>query len=131
MLNQEQGLRGVLSVSNDILYSMAQLDRSAFEWDSGEEPGTQTTIDDVTDILKLLRKQPIAKVIDQLAAGLSTFDWRSSDAPNLSDAQKLKRRAFRGSGGYVALRQQVLAHLAKQPGKVGQAALVLIQAKER
>ncbi|MFN3582492.1 DGQHR domain-containing protein [Phenylobacterium sp.] len=131
MLNQEQGVRGILSVSNEIFFAKATEYRSQFDWNIDLEFTGQTSVDDVTEMLTLVRQQPFSKFAASLASGMAEFDWRSSDAPNLSEAQRLKKRAFRGSGGYVALREQLLRHLTKQGGDVASCALSLIEAKAR
>jgi hypothetical protein len=113
MLNQEQGVRGVLSVANDILFNLGRLDRSTFELPTNADVSAATTVEDVDVALDELKRSAVAAVLDSLAEGLATFDWRSVDAPGLSDQDRLIRRGFRGSGGYVALREQLAAHLAK------------------
>lgn len=125
ILNQEQGVRGVLAASNEILFDEARNNPDLFEWDLGVEVGTSTTVDDVTFALKKLRRLKLAGFLKNLSIAIAEFDWRSAEAPNLSDNQRLMRRAFRGSGGYVALREQLLAHLASSPGAVGERATAL------
>lgn len=112
MLNQEQGLRGILSVSNDVLFSLATKNEKFFEWSLDIDPGTSTTVDDVTFALNEIKSQSFWPTVRRLARELASFDWRSSDAPGLSDDERLIRRAFRGSGGYVALREQLMLSLA-------------------
>ena len=48
---------------------------------------------------------------------LALFDWRTSSAPNLDIDERQMQAAYRGSGGYSILRQQVLAnsHLVTNP----------------
>lgn len=127
MLNQEQGLRGVLAVTNEVLFRLASKSPERFAWEYDEEPASATTIEDVNDALEDIVRQPVADLVKALAKPLASFDWRSSDAPNLSDAQILKKRAYRGSGGYVALRGQLLKHLAEEKGVVGTIARALIE----
>ena len=49
--------------------------------------------------------------IDAMSKSLAKFDWRSSDAPGLTPDDRLRRSAFRGSGGYRVLREELLRHL--------------------
>ena len=114
MLNQEQGVRGILSISNDLLFAKAVRDRSEFEWEVLIEEGGTTANSDVTEAINSLSKHPLSTTLTELAIGLSTFDWRSANAPNLDEDAKLTKRAFRGSGGYVALRDQIAKHLATE-----------------
>ena len=126
MLNQEQGLRGVLSVANDLLFYLAKSDRAAFDHTSSSEVTASTTVEDVSAELEELRNTPVAAMLDEIAAGLATFDWRSADAPGLNDTERLIRRAYRGSGGYVALREQLTTHLANRDGSIAEAAKALV-----
>jgi DGQHR domain-containing protein len=129
ILNQEQGLRGVLWVANQILYAEASEDRALFEWEMDEDVGTSTTIDDVTVALANLRKRKLSRFVQDLADALSEFDWRTAEAPKLTDHQRLVKRAYRGSGGYVALRDQLLAHIAKYDGPAGERAAALQESR--
>lgn len=113
ILNQEQGVRGVLSVANDFLVYLAREDRAAFDRISEIEAQSQSTVEDVSDALVELRRMKIARLLNLLAQEMATFDWRSADAPGLSDDERFSRRAYRGSSGYVALRQKLTAHLAE------------------
>lgn len=119
MLNQEQGVRGVLAVANDILFAVAQNDRELFEWGTDAEVPSKTVREDVEHELAILRKTPLWQTLTGLSQAIASFDWRSSDAPGLSKEQQLIRRAYRGGGGYVALRGQLMEHLAAQPTPIG------------
>lgn len=116
MLNQEQGLRGVLSTANELLFVLARKDKGLFEWHSEVDAGGETSLDDVSSALLELNVHALSKILKEFAVAISTFDWRSADAPDLSDDQRLIKRAFRGSGGYVALRDQLKAHLVRNGG---------------
>lgn len=119
MLNQEQGLRGILSTANELMFILARKDSSIFEWNSKVDAGGETTLDDVSRALEELKSHVLSDVMKEFAAAISSFDWRSADAPSLSEEQRLIKRAFRGSGGYVALREQLKGHIAKQGGTFG------------
>lgn len=112
MLNQEQGVRGVLSVANEIFFSLAQISPDIFEFETQIVAGISTTAEDVTLALSEFQGSPLHARIVEFGAALATFDWRSADAPGLSDDQRLLKRAFRGSSGYVALREQLFRHIA-------------------
>lgn len=119
MLNQEQGVRGVLAVANDILFAIAQSDRETFEWGSDSEVPSKTVREDVEQELAILKRAPLWKILTDLSQAIASFDWRSSDAPGLSKDQQLIRRAYRGGGGYVALRGQLMEHIAAQQSAIG------------
>ena len=108
LLNQDQGLRAFLQVSNDICYVAAKnwLQEELVSTDPGESPG-------VAVALRLFESsQLLSDYIDVLTQALAQFDWRSSDAPGLTSDERLRRSAFRGSGGYRVLREELLRHLS-------------------
>jgi len=118
MLNQEQGVRGVLAVANEIFYGLAQIDQSKFELDTSILAGTATTADDVTTAIEELKSSALAAVIQDFSQRIVEFDWRSADAPGVEDSEKMLKRAFRGSSGYVALRKQLFSLLSKSDGNI-------------
>lgn len=125
MLNQEQGVRGILSVANDIFFNLARQTPDLFELDSDLIAGTSTTSEDVSHALTELNSSPLAEYIVEVGRAIAAFDWRSADAPGLTDDQRLLKRAFRGSSGYVALREQLFLHVSKSGTKVDAIALEL------
>lgn len=127
MLNQEQGVRGVLSVTNELFFRMAVRDRSAFEWRSLTPGGGETSIDEVSEELTVLKASPLAVTVDKVSKAIAEFDWRSADAEGLDDNLRLLKRAFRGSGGYVALREQLLEQVARGGDNAELAAEALAQ----
>jgi hypothetical protein len=67
----------------------------------------------IATALKSLDEQQVAKTVQEIAKGLSSFDWRTSSDPSLSNKERQLKLAFRGSGGYKELRRQLLNHLAE------------------
>jgi DGQHR domain-containing protein len=112
MLNQEQGVRGVLAVANEIFFSLAKLQPELFELETLIVAGAATTPEDVTLALAELERSNLFDHIRAFGTAIAGFDWRSADAPGLSDEQRMLKRAFRGSSGYVALREQLFRHLS-------------------
>ncbi|AHJ66350.1 DGQHR domain-containing protein [Granulibacter bethesdensis] len=120
MLNQEQGIRGVLAVANEIFFGIAKLHPEYFELETRIIPGAATTQEDVKIALDELAGSQLVKSIRSFGQGIAGFDWRSADAPGLSDQERLEKRAFRGSSGYVALREQLYRHLVNTcPDEIG------------
>ena len=110
LLNQDQGLRAFLLVSNDVCYVAA---RHWLEDDSLSVPADPDESDGVLAALRHFENaQDLRSYIDALTRSLAMFDWRSSDAPGLTVEERLRRSAFRGSGGYRVLREALLRHLA-------------------
>ena len=55
----------------------------------------------------------VTEFVDTLALTLSTYDWRASSFPDLTNTQRVLKASFRGSGGYKELRRHVLLHISK------------------
>lgn len=115
MLNQEQGVRGVLAVANETFFALAQIKPELFDFETRLVVGAATTPEDVSVALSELSSAALAKEIADFGRAIASFDWRSADAPGLSDEQRMLKRAFRGSSGYVALREQLFRHLTAGP----------------
>ncbi|MFG1214951.1 DGQHR domain-containing protein [Xanthobacter flavus] len=118
MLNQEQGVRGVLAVANEIFYSLARLRPEVFELSTRVVAGVATSPEDVTTAVIELDGTELKRLISSFAQAIAQFDWRSADAPGVNDELRLVKRAFRGSSGYVALREQLFSHLAGAPNDI-------------
>jgi DGQHR domain-containing protein len=109
LLNQDQGIRAVLQVTNDLCFLEADRLRLK-EW-SGDILSSASDIESVSTYLRSVSSQPFHAWLISVADGLATFDWRSASFPGLTGEQELLKRAFRGSSGYLALRKEVLKHL--------------------
>ena len=120
LLNTDQGIRGLLYITNDFCYIAAdtlELD----SWFSFASSGA-TDQNAVNSELKVLHKHPIAEFLEELSLELAKFDWRTSAAAELSEQERVLKTAYRGSSGYRVLRRQLLAHLLKGPARVARAA---------
>lgn len=126
LLNQDQGVRPLLQVLNDLLYVNA--DKLALANWGGEQRESDNDQEQVSrSIASLREKKEIVEYIQQAAASLAQFDWRSSDAPGLTDQQKTLKASFRGSGGYKELRRFILSHLSEGKDDLSEAAKKIIQ----
>ena len=120
LLNTDQGVRGLLSVTNDLCYVLA--DEFALEhWFSVTSSGADDQVA-VERELESLRQHPVAVFLGELGSGLADFDWRTSAAPELSPEDRILKTAYRGSSGYRQLRRQLLGHLLDGSGRVADAA---------
>jgi hypothetical protein len=130
-LNQDQGVRAVLNVYNDIFYSGARLWQLG-KWRFPEHSENETTPEEVDGALASLANAPFRKHMRELAIGLASFDWRSVEAPGVKADETLivQKRSYRGSGGYSALRADVLQTLADEDNQVGQIAADLIAVEQ-
>lgn len=126
LLNQDQGIRTLLHVLNDACFVRADVLR-LHEW-----YGTESTRGSEDERLSangtsLKKKSRIVRFLKELANGLATYDWRASSGPGLTEEQRTLKAAFRGSGGYKALRGDVLKHLASSSGDVAAAAAEVLE----
>lgn len=110
LLNQDQGIRTLLQVTNDLCYLEADeirlVDVIPFE---GLERTTHKTMGDALE--QFATHEPLADFIGDLVNDLATYDWRASGCPGLTDTERTLKASFRGSGGYSQLRRNVLEHL--------------------
>jgi DGQHR domain-containing protein len=120
LLSTDQGIRGFLSIVNDLCYVRAQdIDLAGWSADGKARP---TEEDAVNAAISSLKKHKAGTFLTQIAAGLSKYDWRSSSEPNLSDDERKRKAALRGSGGYKELRIELLDFLSASKSEVGAAA---------
>ena len=114
LLNQDMGVRAAHAVANDILYeSVGDWGLSIWEVDVFDE--ADTTLEDLDLAWKSLKRQDFHKKLAALATSLVEFDWRSLDGPGVRDDRDLMlaRRAYRGSGGYTLLTNDIIESIAK------------------
>jgi hypothetical protein len=121
LLNSDPGIRGVLYVLNDLCFVRADAMKLS-EWLApAVERGS--IAEATADALKDLEKQNhIVEFFREIAGALAAYDWRSSSAPDLKPAEARAKQALRGSGGYRLMRLDLLRHLSKYGGTVGDAA---------
>lgn len=133
LLATDQGIRGWLQVTNDLCYaSNKELELDSWDWDtvySKKSASTLAATDEgaVNLAIESFRETGIGSFLADLGAVISSYDWRTSSTPGLSEEQRLKQAVFRGSSGYKELRKQLLAHVSKDPGAVGKAAKRVIK----
>ena len=120
LLNTDQGIRGLLSVTNDLCYLRAE-ELELEDWFSFMSSGANDQ-DAVNRELDYLHKHSVADFLNELSSELAKFDWRTSAAPELSEGERVLKTAYRGSSGYRELRRQLLSHLLNGSGRVADAA---------
>lgn len=125
LLNQDMGLRAVLSLVNDIFVSKCD-DWQLDEWRCPSiEDGT--FVDEASFALSQIDDTPFSERIRELASGIASFDWRSLDGPGVrGTGEEVLKRSFRGSGGYTALKHEVLKVLKANGGAIGKTAATLL-----
>jgi DGQHR domain-containing protein len=123
--NTNIGTRGVLYITNDLCYVMAQKLRLS-DWDV-DGISNSPEHEAISMAIESLANQPVGKFLTDIANNLVTYDWRSFSAPGLSEDERLRKAAIRGGAGYKELRKQLLTHLSINQGDVGIAAKEVIQ----
>ena len=121
LLNSDQGVRALLQVANDLCFIKSD-DLGLHQW-GGLQFDDSTDLEEISASASMLRDQfAICEFLRELSHGLASYDWRTSSAPGLTEEERLRKAAFRGSGGYKELRRDVLKHLEETEGTVASAA---------
>lgn len=121
LLNSDQGVRALLQVANDLCYLKS--DALGLDHWGGLQYDDSTDLEEISISVSNLRDQlEICTFLKDLSQGLASYDWRASSAPGLNEEERLRKAAFRGSGGYKELRRDVLKHLATTAGTVASTA---------
>ena len=112
LMNNDQGLRVVLQVMNDLCYVRAD-ELGLHGWGDARYD-VKSDMEEIDVSISSLRKQKmIYDYLRELSGELVIYDWRASSAPGLTEDERSYKAAFRGSGGYKELRRDVLRHLVK------------------
>jgi DGQHR domain-containing protein len=120
LLNQDQGVRGVLFATNDLCFAAS--DSLSLETWFMEESEALPDTQKISDALRILEDHKISAFLKTVASALAKYDWRSASFPELSDEERIAKMVFRGSGGYTELKKQLVKLLLAQPGIVGRTA---------
>ena len=120
LMNQDQGIRILLQVVNDLCFVRAD-ELALYDW-GGEQEEEEDQAQITTSIHSLREKEKIIAFLKELSESLATYDWRASSGPGLTEEERTLKAAFRGSGGYKDLRRDVLNHIANSQGDVAQSA---------
>ena len=110
LLNQDQGIRTLLQVTNDLCYVTAD-ELALDELIAAEGLGKKKNRDLSGILEQFADDDELSFFIENLALSLASYDWRASGCPGLTDQQRTLKASFRGSGGYRELRGDVLGHL--------------------
>lgn len=125
LLNQDMGLRAVLSLTNDIFVTCADT-WGLYDWRVPQMEDTDLQAE-ATEALSRIDKAPFAGKLADLAKGLVAYDWRSLDGPGVKNTpDEVLKRSFRGSGGYTALKIEVLKSLAEEDVLIAEVATQLL-----
>lgn len=126
LLNTDQGVRGVLYVTNDLCFVMADKLKLR-DWANPDASATDE--DAVSSALDSFNGEDELKAfLSEVAESLAKYDWRTASAPGLSEYDHSQKLVFRGSGGYRELRRQLLRHLAGQKEPISGPAKTVLKA---
>ena len=122
LLNQDQGIRILLQVVNDLCYVRAD-QLGLLDW-GGESRGGDDDEEQIgVSLFSLEDEEEIVVYLTDLSESLASYDWRASSAPGLTQEERTLKARFRGSGGYKELRMDVLEHLGSEgEGDIAEAA---------
>ena len=113
LLATDQGVRGVLQVTNDMCFMGAEkLDLAGWMLKdvTSEDELNESTIN--TAVVSL-ETHPVKKYLATICRELTRFDWRTSSAPDIitDEARRRAQMVFKGSSGYKELRNQLITLL--------------------
>ncbi len=118
LLNMDSGINALCMVinnyfCNDLKFEMLN------SWLQEEE--FEDSLSNINHVLSLLNNTnflydglSLKLHIKSLATQLASFDWRSAKAENLTADQITQRKTYRGTGGYISLRDAILFHIQGQ-----------------
>ena len=128
LLNQEQGVRGLCLALNDVFFRAA-IGLGFNEWAVDDIDAGDTRNEDIDRCLSNLREQDFSTKIAPAVSALADFDWRSSDAPGLTQDEQFRKSGFRGTGGYGRVREELLSVLSSQTTPMGKIASDLLSSE--
>ena len=123
LLNQDQGVRAVLHVVNDLCHIKCDdLGLSGWGGDSdlysNDKEQVRAAIRAAIETLKEQRE--ISEFLKLISKAIATYDWRASSTPGLTEDESRLKAAFRGTGGFKELRRHLLRHLVESKSAVAE-----------
>lgn len=125
LLNTDQGIRGFLSVTNDLSVEFGD-EFGLQEWVT-EEFGSADDPEAITSSLQSLAEHRSTTFIGELMEDLAQFDWRTASTPGLSEQDRTLKLTFRGSGGYREIRRRLLLHIANGTSYASEPAAAVLE----
>ena len=121
LLNNDQGIRVILQVANDLCFVQAD-EIGLHQWGDARQTKGSDLQEIDRNIDSLRNEKRIYNYLKELSKSLAAYDWRASSGPDLTEKERIHKAAFRGSGGYKELRRDVLRHISSAEGTIAQAA---------
>ncbi|KPL81658.1 hypothetical protein ADN01_10075 [Levilinea saccharolytica] len=110
LLATDQGVRGVLQVTNDMCFIGADILKLS-EWVLDELKSDVINDDAISESVKTLREQPVYPFLEKIARIIAEFDWRASSTPQLDEETRRGQMVYKGSSGYKEMRLQLIRRL--------------------
>lgn len=118
LLATDQGVRGVLQVTNDMCY-VASDQIKLMDWFLEDDESDVLDPQAISAAISSLRKHPVNSFLKMISQELCRFDWRTSSEKSIAgDAQRRAQMVFKGSSGYKELRQQLIEVLSRSSEKM-------------
>lgn len=128
LLNTDQGVRGYLSVLNDLCMVESERLKLA-DWRSDDFSDVLSESAISSAMVSLKEQVVVARFVRWIATTLSHFDWRTSGVPGLDEDLRREKARFRGGTGYKEIRTDLLNDLIKSSNAaVARAAAAVAQA---
>ena len=128
LLGGDQGIGAFLQVLNDVTVTMVSK-LGLCSWQLVEDDD-MVHLRQVSQALADLRRQPVGKMLNELAAALAPSDWRSFSFEDLDEDERRFKAGLRGGGGYKQFKARLLGEVATKGGDVGKAAMEALEAGE-
>jgi DGQHR domain-containing protein len=110
MITNDQGVRGILQIVNDLMYVGAEkLELNKWEYSYASD---EINMDEVSLAIQSLNETKIEAFLNTIFSKLQEFDWRLSKTPGLPEDIRKQQMIFKGSSGYKELRKQLLEILS-------------------
>jgi DGQHR domain-containing protein len=126
LLNNDQGVRGVLAIFNDLCWIMS--DQLVLDELASDVGGGGTAESAISKTLTEMRRAKVGRFVNLVAKDLVSYDWRTSGAPGLNEETRSSKARFRGGTGYRELRKDLFRHVATHRDEAGKAASTAVKA---
>ncbi|MBV6401675.1 MAG: hypothetical protein CNIPEHKO_01978 [Anaerolineales bacterium] len=117
LLATDQGVRGILQVTNDMCYIAADQIK-LMNWFMEDDGSDVLDPKAVSSALSSIKKQSANSFLRKISEELCRFDWRTSSEKSLNETQRRAQMVFKGSSGYKELRQQLVDVLCDSSDKL-------------
>ena len=109
LMATDQGVRGFLSVMNDMIYMQSgHLPLNAIQ-SSDNIKEDAISHDDVKDAIAVFKRSTkLKEYILAITRELVKFDWRTASAEGLTEQERQKQMIYKGSSGYKEIRKDLL-----------------------